>query len=68
MSDRNEATGQFTPTTEGLFGREYKNAKAGFTTKEDGEATPDYSDADPVREPEKKPAATIVRIGGNECA
>lgn len=32
---RDESTGQFTPSTEGLFGREHENAKAGFTTKKD---------------------------------
>jgi len=50
---RDADTGQFTPSNEGLYGREYENAKAGFTTRKDtpdGQATPDYGDADPVRE------------------
>jgi hypothetical protein len=43
---RDEATGQFTPSTEQLFGREYDNAQAGFTTKKDEPAGDDrtYSD------------------------
>ncbi|MET4847193.1 hypothetical protein ACE102_21865 [Bradyrhizobium sp. vgs-9] len=39
MSDteqsRNEETGQFTPSTEGLFGREAELVKAGYTVKKD---------------------------------
>jgi hypothetical protein len=31
---RNEA-GQFTPSTDGLYGRELANAESGFTTKKD---------------------------------
>lgn len=32
---RDESTGQFTPSTEGLYGKELENAKAGFTTRKD---------------------------------
>jgi hypothetical protein len=32
---REEATGKFVPSTEGLYGRELANAEAGFTTKKD---------------------------------
>jgi hypothetical protein len=59
--NRDDSTGQFTPNTDGLFGTEYKKAKAGFTTKKDEPAaTPDYSDADPLREADANRTASQV--------
>lgn len=47
---RDEATGQFTPSTDGLFGQELENAKAGFTTKPRDPPPEGLDDADPVRQ------------------
>ncbi|QHO76798.1 hypothetical protein ACH79_33380 [Bradyrhizobium sp. CCBAU 051011] len=58
--NRDEATGQFTPSTEGLFGREYENAKAGFTTRKDEPAEQDAPEGDPVRQAAANRAASQV--------
>ena len=50
MSDERNEAGQFTPNTDGLFGTEYENAKAGFTTRKDEPPEQDAPDGDPVRE------------------
>jgi hypothetical protein len=35
LPTRDESTGQFTPNTDSMYGRELANAEAGFTTKKD---------------------------------
>ena len=59
---RDEATGQFVPSTEGLTGRELANAEAGFTTKKDDPPADEktYSDTlDGVKEAARDLADTL---------
>jgi len=49
VTARDETTGQFVPCTEGMFGQELENAKAGFTTKPK-DPPPEETSDDPVRQ------------------